>query len=103
MPLQARANGLRSPVSSDPQRQQAQALERQGKWYEACCLYDELLSRDRNQPEIRDAYRRCLRQFRQVRRLDDEILQSALQKQTTAEALDLFDEVVGAVTGYYVE
>src|SRR5262249_33037327 len=84
-------------------RQQAQLLEKQGRWYEACSLYDELLSKDRNHPELREAYRRCLRHFRQVRRLQDGALRSVLSKYTTSEALDLYDQVLGAVAGHYVE
>ena len=59
---------------------QAQDLEKQGRWFEACCLYDELLSKDRNHAELREAYRRSLRHFRQERRLQDQPLQSVLSK-----------------------
>jgi len=80
---------------------QAQHLEEKGRWYEACSLYDELLSKDRNDPKLRDAYRRCLRRFRQARRLADESLQSILTKLTAAQAAELYEDVLSKVlTGY---
>jgi len=90
-------------VHADSPRQQAQALEKQGRWFEACCLYDELLSKDRNHSELREAYRRCLRHFRQQRRLEDPMLQSQLARLTAAEAGDLYDQVLGTVSRYYVD
>ncbi len=90
-----------SPVRADPH--QARDLEKQGRWFEACCLYDELLSQNRNQPELREAYRRCLRQFRQQRRLDDQALQTVLAKLSVSEAGDLYDQVLEKVVKYYAE
>ena len=37
----------------------AEALEKDKRWFEACSLYDELLTKDRNDAGLRDAYRRC--------------------------------------------
>jgi len=90
-------------AQSSSSRQQAQLLEKQGRWFEACSLYDELLSKDRNNPELREAYRRCLRHFRQVRRLTDEPLQAILTKLTLTESADLYEEILNRVTSSYVE
>ena len=90
-------------ASADPLRQQAQNLEKQGRWFEACCLYDELLTKDRNQPELRDGYRRCLRNFRQQRRLDDVNLHTLLGKMSVSEAGDLYDHIVEQVITLYAD
>jgi len=90
-------------VQADTLRQQAQDLEKQGRWFEACCLYDDLLAKDRNHPELRDAYRRCLRHFRQQRRLDDLPLQSILTKLTASESGELYDQVLTLVVKHYAD
>jgi carboxyl-terminal processing protease len=92
-----------SQGQADTIRQQAQNLEKQGRWFEACGLYDELLSKDRNHTELREAYRRCLRHFRQERRLQDQTLQSVLNKLTPSEASDLYDQIFGIVVDNYAD
>ncbi len=92
-----------SQIRADTTRQQAQNLEKQSRWFEACCLYDELLAKDRNQAELRDAYRRCLRHFRQQRRLDDLPLQSVLNKLSISESGDLYDQILGLVVKHYAD
>ena len=92
-----------APAQTAPLRKKALALENLGRWVEACGLYDELLGKDRNNPDLREAYRRCLRRFRQVRRFQDRALQTALARYATSQALDLYDQVVGTVLGNYVE
>lgn len=84
-------------------RVQALNFERQGRWFEACCLYDELLSKDRSNAEVRDSYRLCLRQFRQQRRLEDVTLQTMLGKLTASESSDLYEQIVGLVVENYPE
>src|SRR5207244_1073400 len=78
-------------------------LEKQGRYFEASCVYDELLSKDRNHPELRDSYRRCLRHFRQQRRLDDQALQSIISKFTAAEAGNLYDQILSKVVNNYAD
>jgi len=84
-------------------RDQAEALEKDKRWFEACSLYDELLAKDRNDAVLREAYRRCLRRFRQSRRLSDESLQTILNKQTPTQAADLYGEILGKVLSGYAE
>ena len=50
-------------------RQQALRCEADRDWPGACRLYDDLLRRDGNQPDVRDAYQRCLRKI--VRKVED--------------------------------
>src|SRR5206468_5636118 len=92
-----------TPVRGEPLREQAKKLAEEGRWFEACCLYDELLGKDRNQPELRRAYRDCLRHFRQQRRLEDTMLQSLLAKLSPAEAGDLYEHILGFVVRYYAD
>jgi carboxyl-terminal processing protease len=92
-----------SPLDLTKVREQADALKGKGRWFEACGLYDELLSRDRSNASLRESYRYCLRHFRQTRRLEDGSLQATLGRLTAARSLDLYDEVLRAVTENYVE
>src|SRR5689334_411475 len=41
----------------------ANDAEKRGDWAEACRAYEQILKQDRNQPELRQAYQRCLRQY----------------------------------------
>jgi len=84
-------------------REQAQALEKEGRWFEACSIYDELLGKDRNDTVLRDAYRRCLRRFRQARRLADTSLQTVLNKQSPTQAGELYAEILRKVLSGYAE
>jgi carboxyl-terminal processing protease len=93
--------GLRAQTVSLPE--QALLLEKDRRWFEACSIYDELLSKDRNDARLRDAYRRCLRRFRQARRLADESLQTVLSKQTYTQASELYAEILGKVLSGYAE
>lgn len=81
----------------------AQKHEKSGRWFEACCLYEEMLNKDRNQLDLRESYRRCLRQFRQQRRLDDPHLQATLGKLSAGEAGDLYEQILGMVGRYYAD
>src|SRR5262249_25079419 len=77
--------------------------EEKGRGSEACSLYDELLSKDRNDPKLRESYRRCLRHFRQSRRLADDSLHTILAKMTPMQAKDLYEEILRKVTTSYAE
>lgn len=81
----------------------AKALEKLGRWYEACALYDRILIKDRNQSEVREAFRRCLRQFRQERRLKNGVLQQQMYELSPVEALQLYEEVLSIITTAYVD
>jgi len=81
----------------------AEALEKDKRWFEACSAYDELLTKDRNDAGLREAYRRCLRRFRQSRRLSDESLQAVLNKLTPTNASELYGEILGKILNGYAE
>src|SRR5207249_10635846 len=59
--------------------------------------------KDRNDAWLREAYRRCLRHFRQSRRLSDESLQTVLNKLTPTNASELYGEILGKVLSGYAE
>src|SRR5262245_6199817 len=71
-------------LASTPERQseelldQAQGLERQHRWLEACHAYDDLLRRDREQVECHDGYLRCLRHYYLSRRHQDAAYRQAV-------------------------
>jgi hypothetical protein len=94
--------------ASTPERQsenlpeQAQILERQHHWLEACHVYDELLRRDRDQVEYHDGYQRCLRHYYLSRRHQDGAYRQALAKLNPTQALDVYEQVLAAVgTAYF--
>jgi hypothetical protein len=94
--------------ASTPERQseelidQAQSLERQHRWLEACHAYDDLLRRDREQVEYHDGYLRCLRHYYLSRRHQDAAYRQAVAKLTPAQALDVYEQVLTAVgTAYF--
>lgn len=93
----------RLSAADEPLRKQAQEYEREGRWLEACSLYDEMYSRDRTQPEFRDAYRRCLRNYRQVCRHQDSSLWLVIEKLSPSEAMNLIDQVLFVIQTRYVE
>ncbi len=77
--------------SNRPGRRQfkdkALAAEKGHDWLEACRWYDKELRKDRNQPEVRDAYQRCLRRLYLVRRCQDHVYREAVAKLTPSQAL----------------
>lgn len=82
---------------------QAQDFEKDGKWVEACRCYDELLRKDRDQLEYRAGYQRCLRRFHLARRHRDPAFAKALAKLTPTQALDVYEQVLTAVSNAYAD
>jgi carboxyl-terminal processing protease len=81
----------------------ALASEKRHDWLEACRCYDKSLRKDRNQPEVRDAYQRCLRRLYLVRRCQDRVYKEAVAKLTPSEALEVYDQVLVIVGAAYVD
>ncbi len=95
-----------SPIQAaraDDCKDKAAAAERRHDWLEACRCYDRELRADRNQPEIRDAYQRCLRRLYLVRRCQDQVYKEAVAKLTPAQALEVYDQVLAVVAASYVD
>src|SRR5579875_393260 len=82
---------------------QAAACEKRHDWREACCLYDELLHRRRDDARLRQAYQRCLRCYRIVQRHQDKLYRTALERLTPAQALDLYVHVLETVDRVYTD
>ena len=84
-------------------KDKALAAEKGHDWLEACRCYDKALRKDRNQPELRAAYRRCLRRLYLVRRCQDRVYRDVIAKLTPSQALEVYDQVLGVVGAAYVD
>ena len=79
------------------------AAEKRHDWLEACRWYDKELRKDRNQPDVRDAYQRCLRRLYLVRRCEDHVYREAVARLAPTGALNVYDQVLTVVSAAYVE
>ena len=90
-------------VHADEFIDKAIASEKRHDWLDACRCYDKSLRKDRNQPEVRDAYQRCLRRLYLVRRCQDRVYKEAVAKLTPSESLEVYDQVLVIVASAYVD
>jgi carboxyl-terminal processing protease len=90
-------------INSDGLLKQAAECEKQHDWREACCLYHELLHRNREDARLRQAYQRCLRRYRILQRHQDKLYRTALERLTPAQALDLYVHVLETIERVYTE
>ncbi len=92
-------------INSDELIKQAVQCEKQRDWREACCLYHEVLHRDRRPDDarLRQSYQRCLRRYRIVQRHQDEMYRAALERLTPAQALDLYANVLETIGRVYTD
>jgi carboxyl-terminal processing protease len=90
-------------LGSDELLKQAQVCEKNHDWRGACCLYDELLHRNRDDARLRQAYQRCLRRYRIIGRHQDKLYRTALERLTPAQALDLYVHVLETIDRVYTE
>ncbi|HVS36549.1 MAG TPA: S41 family peptidase [Gemmataceae bacterium] len=88
---------------ADEFKDKAAAAEKRRDWLEACRWYDKELRKDRNQPDVRDAYQRCLRRLYLVRRGEDHVYREAVAKLKPEQALDVYLQVLAAVRAAYVD
>jgi carboxyl-terminal processing protease len=84
-------------------RKQAALLEQRHDWLEACRVYDEILRRDRNNTEARQAYQRCLRRYHIVHRHRDRIYRQALARVSAVQALDMYEQVLDTIANAYFD
>jgi hypothetical protein len=89
--------------TTDPLLVRAQEAEKERRWYEACHFYDDLLRKERESAEYREGYQRCLRHFYLTRRHKDPAYRQAVAKLTPAQALDVYEQVLSAVSTAYVD
>jgi carboxyl-terminal processing protease len=89
--------------AGDDLRSHGQACERRGDWLAACRWYQEALRSDRDQPEVRAAYQRCLRRYQIVRRHRDTSYRQVVTRLAPGQALDVYEQVLATVAAAYVD
>jgi carboxyl-terminal processing protease len=72
-------------------------------WLEACRCYDDVLRKDRTSAESRDGYQRCLRRYQLVRRHTDPGYRRALDRLSSSQALDIYEQVLYTVSTAYID
>ena len=92
-----------APLPADPSRQEAQDFERLGQWEQACEAYARLLAQDRQQPEVRDRLRQCVRRLHQDRRHRDPVYRSTILSLPPSAALSLYVDVLTKLHGQYAD
>jgi carboxyl-terminal processing protease len=97
------ARAEEAPAPLEALRQNALRCEREGRWQDACNFYDEILRKDRSQAEARRGYQRCLRRHHLARRHADQSYHDSLKRLDAKQALDVYEQVLNAVAGYYVD
>jgi carboxyl-terminal processing protease len=90
-------------LRSEDLRRQALACEKRGDWLAACRCYEDLLRKDRHDPEIRQAYQRCVRRYHLSSRQSDRAYHEALNRLTPPEAFTIYEAVLGKVLKTYVD
>lgn len=92
------------PAPPDALLRRAEELESKGQWREAGALYDSLLARERNSPEVREHYQQCLRHIHQARRLRDESFrQAVVGLRLPSQTLKVYEQVLEVLRAHYVE
>jgi carboxyl-terminal processing protease len=85
-------------------RGQADRLEKEGKWDQACLVYADLFSKDRNYFEsLRDRYQICLRHVHQAQRHHDPTFRQQLFGKDTAVVLKAYGEVLSKLRANFFE
>jgi carboxyl-terminal processing protease len=105
---QAPEIGLALPVTEKVERledlrRQAREAEQRGEWLKACWRYDDILRRDRNNAEVREAYHRCLRRHQITVRHNDAGYVDALTNLTPSQALDVYEQVLNVLRPGFVD
>jgi hypothetical protein len=84
-------------------RKQAANFERQAAWDKAAEVYERILDRDRQLPEIRERYRICLRHAACVHRLEDPSFRELYLHRDLALAAKVYAEVLEKLHTSYVD
>lgn len=84
-------------------RKQATDFERQAAWDKAAEVYERILDRDRELPEIRERYRICLRHAACVHRLEDPSFRELYLHRDLALATKVYGEVLEKLHTSYVD
>src|SRR5262249_6821957 len=102
-PVQAAATDPVRLPNFDRMRREAEQFEQNGQWAKACAHYDRLLSQDRNQPEIRERYQRCLRCAQLVRRYQDASYRVLLSNLSLEDSLKVYGEILNRPQTLYAD
>ncbi len=95
--------GRAAPLPPDPTREDALELERSGQWERACEVYVRLLAEDRQQPELRERLRLCVRHLHQVRRHRDPVYRGRVKDLAVTQALTAYVEVLDKLHTQYAD
>ncbi len=76
----------------------ASSFEKRGLWAEACRAFDDLSRKYRGHSGYRTAYHYCLRRLHLVVRQADGDYRAALSRLSTAQALDVYAQVIGVLS-----
>jgi hypothetical protein len=82
---------------------QARKYEQERRWLEAYRCYEDLLRKDRDEPVYREGHQRCLRLHYLSRRHKDGAYRQALAKLSPGQALDVYEQVLSAVSAAYFD
>lgn len=82
---------------------EAAQLEDQGRWVEACELYEQILHEDRNTPEVRARLQNCWRHIHQIRRHRDASFRQQVQALSVTQALNVYAEVLAKLQTNHVD
>ena len=82
----------------------ARAAQQNGRWLEACRLYEEVCRKDKPSAEAREALQECTRRYYLSRRHNDRTYHDALAKLAPAdEALKIYQRVLDTLSKHYVD
>src|SRR5262249_10830786 len=74
-----------------------------GQWLKACELYQRLLGRERNLPEVRERFLHCLRRAQQFRRHRDQSYHQQVADLSLPAALEAYGELLTKLRASYVD
>jgi carboxyl-terminal processing protease len=103
LPLQAAGTESSRSARLDELRREAERCEERGQWERACALYEQVLSKDRTQAEIRTRYLLCLRRAQQARRHRDTTFRQQILDLSLPAALEVYGELLSWLRGGYVD
>jgi carboxyl-terminal processing protease len=87
----------------DALRHEAELAEKAGQWEKACYLYDQLLTKHRSLPEVRERFRTCLRHANLLQRHRDQTYRQQVLSQDQRVIFRIYREVVTKLRAIYVE
>jgi carboxyl-terminal processing protease len=91
-----------SPLVEDL-RVQAKKCEIRHEWARASELYERILSKDRDAPDIKSRYQDCLRRAQQRRRHRDEAYRRHILAMSLSQSMQVYSDVLSKVQSSYVE